>query len=117
MDDKQRKYLAVSIKHSKWNGNRKWRFGDPLTLWGCGRTKDGEQRSFSHYTIEPWKAELYALGDFTAHGYNDWGGVDIKDDEPVKMCADLVRRYDKYDSVLVEEADLINYYKAAGLKR
>jgi len=116
MDNAERKYIAVSIKHSEWTGSRKWRFGDPLTLWGCGRTKDGERRSFSYYTEKPWKAELYALGDFTKHGYNDWGIVDIKDDEPVKICVGFVKKYEDYDTVLVEETDLIDYYRMCGLK-
>lgn len=116
MTDDSRKYIAVSIKHSEWMSSRKWRFGDPLMLWGCGRTQDGEERSFSFYTARPWKAELYALGDFTKHGYNDWGTVDIKDDEPVKICVGFVKKYEDFDTVLVEEKDLLNYYRFCGLK-
>lgn len=103
----ERRYYAVSIKHSI-DG---WKFGKPLTLWGWKRTEEGEERCYSGYTENPDKAELYALGDFTAHGYNNWGGVDIKDDEPVRLDLKFCKKYNQYDSVLVEEGIYRNYYE------
>ena len=36
---KERKYLAISIKHTEW----KWKFGKPCVLWGWHQTKDDEK--------------------------------------------------------------------------
>jgi hypothetical protein len=62
----ERKYLAVSIKHSEY----KWKFGKPLILWGH-RTKDEEKRSFGGYTQFPNNAEVYSLQDWRESGYNN----------------------------------------------
>lgn len=103
----ERKYYAVSIKHSI-NG---WKYGKPLVLWGWKRSNDGEERCYAGYTLYPDKAELYALGDFTAHGYNNWGGIDIKDDEPVELDLRFCKKYKKYDTVLVDAERYQDYYK------
>ncbi|MDU3289867.1 DNA adenine methylase [Enterocloster bolteae] len=57
---KDRKYLAVSIKHSA---------GTRFTLWGWERTKDEQERCFTGYlgTIDYDKCELYSLEDFQKH--------------------------------------------------
>ena len=87
----ERKYIAISIKHSEWQ-----RF----TLWGWERTQDGEKRCFSGYvgTMDYDKCEIYSLEDFREHyGY----GI-IKCDEPVKMTKNLVKKWKDFDTVLVD---------------
>ena len=90
-----RKYVAISIKHTEYG----WCFGKPCTLWGQGRTKDDEKRSFSGYTEYLDRAELYSLNDWLNSSY----GKIIKMDEPVKITKNLCRLYKDYDTVLVEE--------------
>lgn len=103
----ERNLLAISIKHSEY----KWKFGDPLILWGH-RTSDDEPRSFGGYTVIPNHAELYALGDFEGHGYNpEW----MKLDEPVKIEVGFCKKWKKYDTVLVEYDQYVKYCEFAGL--
>lgn len=85
-----RKYLAISIKHSA---------GTRFTLWGWERTKDEQKRCFSGYlgTMDYDKCELYSLDDFREH----YGHGVIKCDKPVKMTMDLVKKWAEYDTVLV----------------
>ena len=87
---KDRKYLAVSIKHSS---------GTQFTLWGWERTEDEQKRCFSGYlgTMDYDKCELYSLEDFREH----YGHGVIKCDKPVKMTMDLVKKWAEYDTVLV----------------
>lgn len=89
--ENSRKYLAVSIKHSS---------GTRFTLWGWKRTEDEQKRCFSGYlgTMDYDKCELYSLDDFQRH----YGHGVIKCDHPVKMTLDLVKRWNKYDTVLVD---------------
>jgi hypothetical protein len=108
----QRKYLAVSVKHTQYlssGGRKKWRFGDRLILWGH-LTETGK-RCYGGYKTEPLLAERYALGDMKAHGYGSY----IKDDEPVKLCIDFCKKYASYDTVLVAIDDVLAYYQVAGL--
>ena len=87
-------------------------------MWGYHRTADDEERCFADYTIYPDKAERYALGDFTAHGYNQDRTADIKDDEPVKLEIGFCKKLkDRWDTVLVDEGDIYTYYKAASLRK
>lgn len=100
----ERKYLAVSIKHS----NGYWKYGKPLTLWGTRRSGDDEKRVFSGYTYYPKNAELYEAGAFVEHGYP----TDCIKEEPVKFTMDICRRWRKdYDTVLVLEEEILKYYK------
>jgi hypothetical protein len=92
----ERKYIAVSIKHSYHDRSK-----TPI-LWGYKRTADEENRCFADYTKDINKCELYSLEDFQSH----YGNGFIKCDEPVKMCFDYVKRYKKYDTVLVDKDDL-----------
>lgn len=104
----ERNLLAISIKHTEY----RWKFGMPCWLWGH-RTADEEPRSFGGYTMFPHKAELYALGDFEAHGYKN---TEIfKLDEPVKMEIGFCKKWKNYDTVLVRYDDYITYCKAASL--
>lgn len=108
-----RKYLAVSVKHTIWagtGGRKKWRFGDKVVLWGH-LTEDKEPRCFGGYTTDPTLAERYALGDMKAHGY----GSLIKDDEPVKLSKDFCKNYEEYDTVLVSLQDVLDYYRISGI--
>ena len=50
----ERNLVAVSIKHTEY----KWKFGDPLCLWGYKRTNDEEERCFAGYTLYPNVAEI-----------------------------------------------------------
>jgi hypothetical protein len=104
---KERRYLAISIKHTEWN----WRFGKPCTLWGWKQTKDDEERCFADYTVYPNKAELYSLQDWLDSGY----GSIIKMDEPVHMEIGLCRKWKKYDTVLIDKEEYIGYCIMHGL--
>jgi len=95
----ERKYIAISIKHSICDKSRR------LTLWGWKRTKDEESRCFSDYTRDINKCELYSLKDFQSK----YGNSYIKCDESVKMCFELCKKYKKYDTVLVGLEDYQEY--------
>ena len=105
--DNQRKYVAVSIKHTEY----KWRLGKPLVFWGYHRTEDNEPRCFGGYTMYLDYAERYALGDFKDHGY----GEDTLDEKAVHMSMDFCKKWKKYDTVLLDEADAYDYYRLLGL--
>lgn len=97
----ERKYVAISIKHSEHDN------GKIPVLWGSRRTKDNEERCFSGYTCDIEICELYALGEFQkSYGSNTYG---MKTDEPVKMYFDYKKKYKKYDTVLVDEQEFIQY--------
>ena len=98
----ERKYVAVSIKHSAY----KWRYGNPLCLWGH-RTKDDEKRCFAGYTMYPNNAEVYSLKDWHESGY----GSIIKMDEPVHLEIGFCKKWKNYDTVLVEFEEYITYCK------
>ena len=102
-DMSERKYIAISIKHT----DEKWKLGKPCVLWGHKRTRDDEKRCFAGYTECLENAELYAADDLYNHGYAE----DIIKREPVKMCADLCRKYTEYDTVLMLEAEYRKYYE------
>ena len=87
----ERKYIAISIKHSD---------GLRFTLWGQERTEDHEKRCLSGYlgTMDFDKCELYSLKDFQ----DSYGNGIIKCDEPVKMTIGLVKKWKKLDTVLVD---------------
>lgn len=83
----------------------------PCCLWGSHQTLDDDSRCFSGYTQYLDKAERYALGDFTQHGY----GAYIKDDEPVKLSVDFCKKWKKFDTVLVDADQYEAYCKSADL--
>ena len=88
-----RKYVAVSIKHSP---HRRW-FGRPLVLWGY-HTADSEKRCFSDYTIFLDEAERYAVNDFAEH----WYDAEVVRRKPVEtITINFMRDYTFYDTVLV----------------
>ena len=60
-----RKYLAVSLKHSE---------GFPYVLWGYKRTRDDEKRCYGDYTTNIDKAELYSIEEFR-EAYGDHFGI------------------------------------------
>ena len=97
----ERKYLAISIKHTEY----KWKFGNECVLWGARRTKDDEERCFGGYTNCPSMAELYSVEEFI----NQYGSS-ICCPEPVKMCRNFCKKYEKYDTVLMLESDYMTYY-------
>ena len=99
----ERKYIAISIKHTIGG----WKFGMPCVLWGYKRTEDDEKRCFADYSVYPMKAERYALGDFKAHGYDRY----VKDDEPVPVEIGFIKKWRKYDTVLVDEDQYLGYCK------
>lgn len=101
-----RHFLAISIKHSEF----KWRFGSTCWLWGTKRTADAEKRCFSGYTLFPENAELYTLEEFREYYPFPW----IKTDEPIHMCIGLMKKYRKFDTVLVDYDEYINYCKMSG---
>jgi hypothetical protein len=103
----ERKYLAVSIKHTAW----RWKFGKPCVLWGYKQTKDDEKRCFSDYTQYPNKAEVYSMQDWLNSGY----GSIIKMDEPVHMEIGFCDKWKKYDTVLIDKDEYIGYCKMACL--
>lgn len=105
----ERKYLAVSIKHTEY----RWKFGMPCVLWG-NRTEDNEKRSFGGYTIFPQKAELYSFEDWYKSGY--YPSEIIKIDEPVQMELKFCKKWHKYDTVLVDYEEYCCYCKMCGLQ-
>lgn len=100
-DTNERKYIAISIKHSIYDSST-----IPV-MWGCKRTADNEERCFSGYTSNPYQAEVYSLDDFL----NSYGNSFIKCDEPVEICFDYKKKYKKYDTVLVDETELLQFLK------
>lgn len=102
----ERKYVAVSIKHS--TPRRRYSMTEPLVLWSYRRTEDSEPRSFAGYTCDPENAELYTQQEWEAHfGKNlDW----IKT-TPVPMSLHLLRDYKDFDSVIVPIEDYMSYYR------
>lgn len=108
MDKSERRFLAVSIKHSEY----KWKYGMPLTLWGWHRTEDNEPRCYVDYTRFPNNAELYSIAEFVGrYGENRA----FKYDEPVHIAPGLCKKYRKYDTVFVDVDEYIRYCKAACL--
>ncbi|MHC1723013.1 MAG: hypothetical protein AB9836_07425 [Aminipila sp.] len=101
MNITERRYVAISIKHSEYSQSG-------LVFWG-ERTDDKEKRCFSGYSNFARNngklCELYALKDFQDH----YGNGVIKCDEPVKMTSDLIKRWKNYDTVLVDIDDYIHF--------
>lgn len=95
-----RKYVAVSIKHSV-NDKETSKF----ILWGDKRTLDDKSRCFSGYTQNFDKCELYTLEDFQ----NTYGNGYIKCDEPVKVTFNLCKKYKSFDTVLVDKDEYKKY--------
>lgn len=106
MADNERKYLAVSVKHSEY----RWKYGMPCVLWG-ERSKDGEARSFSGYTLYPEEAELYALDDFDHYPFG------IIRQGPVALWGNtrFMKENHEWDTVLVFYDDYIQYCNVADL--
>lgn len=100
-DLNERKYVAISIKHSTYDKSKK-----PI-LWGYKRTTDSEERCFADYTHDINKCELYSLNDFL----KNYGNSYIKCDKPVKMCIDYKKKYKNYDTVLVDIEEVSQFLK------
>lgn len=99
----ERKYIAVSVKHSD---------GYPFVLWGYHRTKDNEKRCFAGYTEDVNNAELYTIEEFK-EAYGD--ELDIYNYNPLTvddLLLDFEKLKEKYDTVFVSEAE---YRKNYGL--
>lgn len=100
----ERRYIAISIKHSEWSQKR---FKTKkYQLWG-NRTKDDDKRSFSGYTFDVEKCEVYSLEDWKNSVH--YKASCMKLDEPVKVTFDLCKKYAKYDTVLVDIDDYMKY--------
>lgn len=97
----ERPYIAISIDHSN---------GQNFTLWGYKRTFTEEERCFAGYVgMHSYdKCELYTLEEFQ----KAYGNKVCKTDEPVPMSADLVKRWKKYDTVLVKYDDFDRYMRS-----
>lgn len=106
-EHQERRYVAISIKHTAY----KWKFGQPCVLWGYHRTKDDEPRCFGGYTECLANAELYSVDEMNDHGYN---GTICKR-EPVMMSYDFCKKWDRYDTVLVDIDNYRQYCKVAGI--
>ena len=100
----ERKYLAVSIKHSL--PSRGYQMTRPLVLRGRRTEDDTPRRSFGGYTTDPEKAELYTIQEWIAFAgeYSD-----ILPLQPVKCNVNLLRSNRNVNSVLVEYEDYMNY--------
>ena len=98
---RERHYIAISIKHSDSINN--------LVLWG-NRTNDNEKRCFSGYSNfvrnNGKKCELYSLEEFR----EQYGNGACKTDEAVKMSKLLLRKYKKFDTVLVDEKEYMDFF-------
>ena len=99
--DNERKYVAISIKHSNSINN--------LVLWGS-RTDDSEKRCFSGYSDfarnNGKKCELYSLKEFR----DAYGNGVCKTDEPVKITRGLLSKYQNYDTVLIDEKEYMDFF-------
>lgn len=108
-DINERKYIAISIKHSM--GGQLKNPSEPkdgkYTLWGKRRTADNEERCFGGYTDDIDKCELYSLNDFL----KQYGNSFIKCDEPVPINIHLCRKYKKFDTVLIDIEEYKQYLK------
>lgn len=93
--NKDRKYLAVSIKHSYVDWKTKEQV---LYFWGYKRTQDNEPRCFCDYTLDPDQAELYSLDDWKKYIDSSW----MKIVASVPLVPDCRKVYRDYDTVLIE---------------
>ncbi len=87
MNKSERKYIAVSMKHSTKNC---------FMLWGYKRTLDQEDRCFSNYTAILDKCELYSEEEFFSH-YKRYPVID----EKITSITAFWKQYKEYDTVLV----------------
>ena len=85
-----RKYIAISIKHSIWRPN--------LQYWGWNRTKDDEKRCYAGYVEDINKCELYSFEEFNKK--YDWMGVKVVEDETLFPV--LKRKFRNEDTILVD---------------
>lgn len=97
-DRNERRYVAISIKHS--SNDTKFAF------LGSQRTKDDERRWFLGYTYDPYNCELYSLSDWDKH--KPW----FKHDVPVDIFQndtkkEFCNRWKEFNTVLVDFDDLI----------
>ena len=99
----ERKYLAVSIKHSREIG---WKFDNSksLVFWGYKRTKDDEERCFSNYTTHAGRAELYSLNDF-----KKYDPIGTKCDAAVSIFPEMLDTFKNYDTVLISKDAYLQY--------
>lgn len=83
----ERKYIAVSIKHSSKNC---------LLYWGYKRTQDNEDRCYAGYTAILDKCELYSEEEFFSQ-YKRYPVID----EKISSITAFWKQYKDYDTVLV----------------
>lgn len=91
-----RKYLAVSLKHST---------GFPYTLWGYKRTKDDERRCYCDYTTDINKAELYSIEEFKNKYGNPCGIFDYLPLSVNELKSNFGKLKKKYDTVFILEEE------------
>lgn len=97
----ERKYLAVSLKHSD-------KF--PYVLWGYKRTKDDEKRCYSDYTTDINKAELYSIEEFEKAYGNHFGVFNYSPISVRELKEKFKKLKKKYDTVFVTESEYLKAY-------
>jgi hypothetical protein len=84
-----RRYVALSIKHSQDRG---------LAWWGRSRTEDDEERCYSGYVSDPEEAEVYDLKEFEeAHGLSGTCYLYA----PIVPTRDILKRYKSFNTVFM----------------
>lgn len=88
-----RKYVAISIKHSIHRPN--------LQYWGYKRTADNEKRCFALYVEDIDTAELYSYEEFNEkYSWMGEQGVQVVENESLFNV--LTKKFRREDTVLVD---------------
>lgn len=100
MSNNQRKYIAISIKHTD-------KF--PYVLWGYKRTADSEKRCFADYTTDPNKCELYSIEEFAEH-YKSSPWYEEKVVTISELLLNFKKLKRKYDTVFIDKDEYFKFY-------
>ncbi len=99
----ERKYVLISLKHMTSVSKN-------LLFWGNGRTADNEARSFSGYTIDPSKMEIYSQEDLEKD--NKWNTTNypcIECENQITNVHKFFMEHKKEDTVSVDIEYLKDY--------
>lgn len=92
----ERKYIAISLKHSD---------GYPFVLWVYHRTKDNGERCYAGYTDDINEAGLYSIEEFEEEYGNELGIYNYSPITVYELLTDFKKLKKKYDTVFVSEAE------------
>ena len=107
----ERKYYAISLKHLF-----PWKIGEPLCLWGrYGKSKDEEKRSYSGYTINPDRAEVYSIEEFNDE-YRDPSWLCLSPQIDIGPAKEWRKMSRKYDTIFMDVDLVKKYYEEFDLR-